>query len=203
VEEYGNRFVDEHLIGRWQTGAAEHGRRYDVCLFLSVDGNPAHDIASNVVTVLIDNVAPDARLSLTLAPGTECLHVTPGGTITGTFTAQDEHFAHYRFSLEPSGAAGGARPDPYAGWSIQSAVGPSPGVQTGILDPGVNRAFTLNTTGMRPCGYALILDVYDRSIVDGGSHSNWSRALGRLLPGVSSATWNRPLTATQSTDRLP
>jgi hypothetical protein len=175
-EEYGNRFVDGHLIGLWPTGALEHGKRYDVCLFLSTDGNPAHDIASNVVTVLIDNKEPDAQLSLTLAPGTECLHVDIGGSITGSFTATDEHFSEYVFTLEPSHAAHGAHPIPSAGYSIYHSVSPSPDIQTGIADPGVSQGFTLNTTGMSPCGYALILDVYDRTIVNGGTTVNKARA---------------------------
>ena len=56
------------------------------------------------------------------------------------------------------------------------SVSPALDIQTGILDPGIAQAFTLNTTGMSPCGYALILDVYDRTIVNGGSTVNWSRA---------------------------
>jgi len=45
-----------------------------------------------------------------------------------------------------------------------------------IADPGVppGTAFTLNTAGMAPCGYALILRVWDRTIVNSAYIGNYN-----------------------------
>jgi len=46
-----------------------------------------------------------------------------------------------------------------------------------ISDPGVvNETFTLNTSGMDPCGYSLTLNVWDRTNVNSGQTSNYNDA---------------------------
>jgi hypothetical protein len=59
-----------------------------------------------------------------------------------------------------------------------------------ISDPGVvNESFSLNTTGMSPCGYSLTLNVWDRSNVNSGETGNHNPAsIGFCLETASSAT---------------
>ena len=46
----------------------------------------------------------------------------------------------------------------------------------------VNEAFSIDTTGMSPCGYSLTLGVWDRTNVNSGQTNNYSPGVGWLLP---------------------
>lgn len=162
----GNQTVIGNVLGNWSTGAADTGNAYDVRVDLSVDGNPAHDIQSNVVTVLVNNQAPGASLTPSFG---ECGQLSPGGTINGVFTATATDFGGFGFQILPSGPANGVLPSPASGTSVK--LGGT------IADPGVtDLAFTLDTTGMEVCGYSLTLYVSDRTNVDNGLTSNTNSA---------------------------
>jgi hypothetical protein len=161
-----DHFVEGQLLGIWYTTAADSGNAYDLRVDLSVDGNPAHDIHSNVVTVLVNNESPTAILTPTFG---ECGKVAPGDTISGVFTATATDFGTFSFTILPPGPANGVLPSPASGVSVE--------LGGAIADPGVvNQAFTLNTTGMDPCGYSMTLNVWDRTNVNSGETSNYSPA---------------------------
>ncbi|HEX2029756.1 MAG TPA: hypothetical protein VHF25_17385 [Nitriliruptorales bacterium] len=162
-EDYApTHFVDGNLLMRWFTGAAEHGQSFDLRVDVSIDGNPANDVHSQVVTVRVDNQAPDVHLDIDLGTGVDCADFATGATFNGTFSATDEHFRRFWFQIEPSGPAHGVLPSPPSGHSIFVAGGT-------IADPGVvSSSYTLDTTGMDPCGYALILNVESRTNVNSG-----------------------------------
>ena len=164
-------FVEANLMGYWQTVAVDDGGLFDLRIDLSTDGNPAHDLHSNVVTVLIDNTPPVALLNMTI--GGQCGDFKKGDPIVGTFTATDIHFGGFSFEIEPSGPPNfpshGVLPVPPSGASVfyGGAIG----------DPGLAGAgYTINTAPMDPCGYALILHVSDRTNVDNGFHNNTAEA---------------------------
>jgi hypothetical protein len=54
-----------------------------------------------------------------------------------------------------------------------------------IADPGiVAGTYSLNTTGMKPCGYAMILRVFDRTNVNSGTSRNSAKdSVGFCLKG--------------------
>jgi hypothetical protein len=158
--DIGPQFVDGNYLLKWHTGSAENGKTYDLRLDVSIDGNPANDLNSEVVTIRIDNQAPVADLAFTMGMGVLCSKGSPGMILTGNFTASDENFGGYSFSIYPD--------DPSLNPKKQEV--PS-GVSTykggTIAGTGTTGdSFTLDTTGMLPCGYALILTVTDRTIVD-------------------------------------
>jgi hypothetical protein len=158
-----DHFVEGQLLGIWYTTAADTGNAYDLRVDLSVDGNPAHDIHSNVVTVLVNNESPTAILTPTFG---ECGKVAPGDTISGVFTATATDFGSFSFTILPPGPANGVLPSPASGVSVE--------LGGAIADPGVvNQAFTLNTAGMDPCGYSMTLNVWDRTNVNSGQTSNY------------------------------
>ena len=180
-EDYSpNHSILSDIVGRWFSTVGEDGQTFDLRIDLSTDGNPAHDVHSNVVTVLIDNTLPVAGLDIDLGAGVQCADFTSGVTFTGTYTATDVHFGGFQFEIEPSGPpndpAHGVLPAPPAGASTHygGAIG----------DPGVSGAtYTLNTAGNPPttgpmddCGYALILHVWDRTNVDSGARNNRNQA---------------------------
>ena len=155
--------VQDHLLGVWYSTAADTGFAYD--LRVDLYNAPAPDIQSNVVTVLINNAAPNAMLTPSFG---ECGQVAPGDTITGTFSATAIDFGSFSFTILPPGPANGVLPTPPAGVSIQ--LGGT------IADPGVSESFSIDTTGMDPCGYSLTLGVWDRTNVDSGATSNYNQA---------------------------
>jgi hypothetical protein len=171
--------VEGNIMMRWYSTLADDDVTYDFRIDLSSDGNPLDDVHSNIVTVLIDNTPPDASLLIDLGVGVQCADFAPGATFTGTFTGTDPHFGGFWFELEPSGPPN----NPTHGVLPSPASGASMFFGGGIADPGVGAGtYTLNTTGMDPCGYALILHVYDRTNVNsGGSYNYTQRSVGFCL----------------------
>jgi hypothetical protein len=161
-EDYApDHSVEGHILGRWFSTPAEDGQAFDLRIDLSVDGNPVNDTHSNVVTVLVDNTAPTVALDINLGAGVICADFNPGETFNGHFTALDSHFKAYSFVIRPTVPAHGVLPTPSAG------------AYPAIADPGVASVpYTLNTTGMDPCGYSLTLQVSDRTNRDSGSGNN-------------------------------
>jgi hypothetical protein len=170
-EDYSsNHSVEGNIMLRWFSGAAEDGLTFDLRIDLSVDGNPAHDVHSNVVSVLVDNTAPVALLDIDLGGGVECADFDPGTVFTGQYTATDIHFKEFSFVIRPPGPANGVLPTPPSGLSSVYAGGT-------IADPGVTGGtYTLDTGPMDPCGYALTLQVWDRTNVDSGAGNNYNEA---------------------------
>jgi hypothetical protein len=169
-EDYApNHSVESNIMGRWFSTAADDGQAFELRIDLSVDGNPLNDVHSNVVAALVDNTDPEVELDIDLGAGVQCADFGTGATFTGTYTASDDHFRRFAFEIQPSGPANGVLPAPASGTS--TAYGGA------ILDPGVTGAtYTLDTTGMDPCGYALILHVWDRTNVNSGAGNNYDNA---------------------------
>jgi hypothetical protein len=170
-EDYSSTHsVEGNVMMRWYSTAADDGLAFDVRIDMSVDGNPAHDVHSNVVTALIDNTPPTAQLDINLGGGVECADFAPGAIFTGTYTATDLHFKEFAFVIRPAGPAHGVLPSPASGLSTAYVGGT-------IADPGVAAgAYTMNTAGMDPCGYALTLQVWDRTNVNSGQGNNYNEA---------------------------
>lgn len=163
-EDYAsNHFIDGNILMRWFTGALEDGKSFDLRVDLSVDGNPANDIHSDMVTILVDNTRPDVDLDIDLGTGVDCADFDVGAIFTGSYTATDTHFRNFRFEILPSGPAGGVLPVPPSGRSNHLVGGTIP-------DPGVaGGTYTLNTAGMQPCGYSLTIHASDRTNVNSGT----------------------------------
>ncbi len=94
--------------------------------------------------------------------GGDCADFTVGGTISGRFVARDIHLGAYSLTTTPVSLTP-PNPSPSSGL-----------VQTAPALPAPSGAgWTLNTTGMQACGYVIVLQVWDRSIVGSypGSHN--------------------------------
>lgn len=160
-----DHFVQSNILSKWFSTLAEDNNAFDLRLQLQVDANPDNDLNSNVVTILVDNTAPEANLKIDLGTGVDCADFDLNATFTGRYTARDLHFGGFSFVIRPQGPAHGVLPVPAAG-SYPSI--PDPGVINGI--------YTLNTTGMDACGYALTLEVRDRTNVNSGQANNTNEA---------------------------
>ncbi|PWB78327.1 MAG: hypothetical protein C3F08_08745 [Candidatus Methylomirabilota bacterium] len=116
--------------------------------------------------VQTDNTAPSIvtsppTLDIHIESGGDCKDFMVGTVIKGRFVARDSHFGYYSLVTLPASMSPNA-PVPSSG---TSQTAPAPG-----------DAWSVDTTGMSPCGYAILLEVWDRSIIDShpGSH-NYNR----------------------------
>jgi hypothetical protein len=182
-EDYSwSHAIETDLMGVWFSTAADDGQTFDLRIDLSVDGDPDHDVHSNVVTVLVDNTAPEVALDINVGIGVQCAHFKPAETFSGHYKATDAHFLQFQFEIQPAGPPNnpphGVLPSPASGSSVFYGGA--------IADPGVAAGtYTLNT-GLNPgppptgpmdsCGYALILHVWDRTNVNSGGGRNYNKA---------------------------
>jgi hypothetical protein len=144
---------------------------------------------SNVVAVRLDNAAPTGGASDAVRPyltittgGGACADFTIGDVISGNYEVADEHFGTLRFSILPDQIGG----IPTGGSYTAPAPFPGPGqmplvrVYSPIAPPGVPNAgeagmWSLDTTGMPRCGYVILLETWDRTIVNSGSVGLYNR----------------------------
>lgn len=161
-----NHYVEGNILAIWQTGALEHGKKYDLRIDIKDPGNPLVDIQSNVETVEIDNGVPTLTLDFTTLAG-DCAHFGEGAVFTGNFSVNDPHFGGFSFEILPPIPANGVLPSPASGASTY--------LGGAIPDPGISSTFTLNTAGMKACGYALVLHATDRTNVNSGQTHNYNK----------------------------
>lgn len=113
--------------------------------------------------IQLDNTAPSTvtsppTLDIHIDSGGDCKDFTVGIVVNGRFVARDAHFGHYDLVTLPASMSPNS-PTPSSG-NLQTA--PAPG------DP-----WSLNTAGMSPCGYVVVLKAWDRSVVNShpGAHN--------------------------------
>ena len=101
--------------------------------------------------VQLDNTYPTASISI-ISGGGSCGDFKIGDTITGDYSASDNEALNYvAFGLEPF---------PKTITHVVTSP-PSPTFQDGT--------WSLDTSGLDPCGYVVRLDAVDRTIVNSGS----------------------------------
>lgn len=115
-------------------------------------------------TIQLDNTWPDASITITSGTG-DCGKFPLDSLITGTFVARDDNLGSYSLAVEPAvNDPGEAIPSPSSGL-VNTAVAPGNG-------------WSLDTTGMRSCGYIIRMVAVDRTIVD-------SQSVGHQSPDSS------------------
>ena len=167
------QFVESNILSVWFSTSADDDVRFDLRVDVKVDADPANDIHSNAVTVLVDNTGPEAELEIDLGGGVECADFFRGDTFTGTYTASDLHFQSFLFIIRPQGPANGVLPEPASGTrGLPLAPGEPPVSDTGIT----GGTYSLDTTDMAACGYALTIMVSDRTNVNSGQSNHTNEA---------------------------
>jgi hypothetical protein len=111
--------------------------------------------------IQLDNTPPDASITITTGTG-DCGKFPPGTLLAGSFVATDLYLGSYSLGVAPAvNAPGVGVPSPSSGL-VNTA--PAPG----------GDGWTLDTTGMEPCGYIIQVVAVDRAIVNSqsvGHHS--------------------------------
>jgi hypothetical protein len=100
----------------------------------------------------LDNLGPEADLQIETGVG-DCGKFTAGVALAGHFVARDLYFGSFSLGVKP----------PINGPGIGVPVPQSGTLQT-VAAPG--DAWTLDTTGMQPCGYIIELVAADRAILN-------------------------------------
>lgn len=102
--------------------------------------------------IQLDNTAPEVDIAITSGTG-DCGKFGPGTVMSGNFVARDDYLGGYSLGVEP------ATNPPGIGVPV-----PSSGLVQTAAAPG--NAWSLDTTGMKPCGYVLRVVATDRAIVN-------------------------------------
>ena len=147
------------------------------------------DMADNVLAstpwyhIQLDNTAPTAlplmppTLDVRIDPivGGDCSDIDEGTTITGTFVARDIHFGHFQLTTLPNTASTPSN-NPTTPVLSTSESAPYPSGSPWSLNTGA-------PVNMEPCGYVVLLEVWDRSIVGSvsGQHNSNRTSVGFCL----------------------
>ena len=166
------KFVEGFVLAKWVTGATMKGLweiRMEAYDPVTNNTYPAlnADSTSQVIKVYLDNERPKADVKITgyqrgadptIHPGTDCGKFLVGDVIHGTYEVTDEHFNQLSLAVHPSG----------------NAVSPNARSYPIVPTGGESGSWTLDTTGMKACGYIIRLWSEDRAIVNSGS-IGWER----------------------------
>jgi len=168
------RYVAGRVLGKWVTGASMSGK-WEIRLEADIGGGTIvqggtiscpDGSTRSMVRLRLDNVRPDPGVAITSmisgsgstpVPAGDCGKFKISSTINGDYSVADKHFGALTLTVRPSGPAHGA------------TVSPSYRAYSTVPTTGESGTWSLNTTGMDPCGYIVHLWVRDRTIVNSGS----------------------------------
>lgn len=139
-----------NLLAQWSTSG-------DAKWYVRLSTYDAGGVLQGMDThaIQLDNTWPEASIDITIGAG-NCGKFQSGTVLSGNFVARDDYFGSYSLGVEPAiNDPGEAIPNPGSG-----------NVQT-VAAPG--NSWTLDTTGMSPCGYVIRVVASDRAIVNSQS----------------------------------
>jgi hypothetical protein len=114
--------------------------------------------------ILIENTEPSVDIHIDGLG--DCKDFVEGSTITGKFVARDTHFGSFELSTLPHNATTPSNnPTTTTSTTMQTAVAPGD-------------KWELNTDApekMKPCGYVVLVEARDRSILNSASQGNYNR----------------------------
>lgn len=114
--------------------------------------------------ILLDNTAPTVDIHIDGLG--DCKDFAVDSTITGMFVARDLHLGSFQLSTLPNTAT----------TPSNAPTSPTPSTMQTAVSPGDN--WSLNTKApvlMKPCGYVVLVEAWDRSILNSASQGNYSR----------------------------
>ena len=154
----------ELILARWFTpGGDESKWRITLQLYDPAD-NPVGAPVSHVIQLKNTGIK-DARIHIDPVSGGDCHKFVIGDPVDGHFTAVDDYLGAWSLSVLPFAAPGltptsGNVSTPTAPADIPF---PLPGV---FFPPPGGSPWHIDTTGMQPCGYVVLLQVSDRAIIN-------------------------------------
>ena len=122
--------------------------------------------------IFVTEYRPQVSITLT-APSGDCGDVVVGDTIHGAYSVTDEFFSSVTVALVPITIMGVPQPENAVILS-NANVGTSEVVYDGTNTAGTSGTFTLDTTGMTPCGYTILLQAWDRALVSSSCSGHYN-----------------------------
>ncbi|MGH9361736.1 MAG: hypothetical protein ACRD2T_07445, partial [Thermoanaerobaculia bacterium] len=110
---------------------------------------------------------PQVELHIT-SPSGDCGDVVVGDTITGTYDVNDHFFGTLGLGLVPITVGGVPQP-------INPVVPSGPTFYPAAGTSGTSGTWTLETEGMTPCGYTIVLHSWDRALVANACHGHYNQ----------------------------
>ncbi len=153
----------DSLLGEWDTGGDD---LWQITLQIAdLADNPIPGSVPDTHLIQLDNTAPQAVVHLD--NNLDCSRFVVGAKLQGHYVAYDANFGSFSLGTEP----------------FSGPVTPSSGNAPTAALPSSGDAWSLDTTGMTPCGYVAVLVVADRSIVNSspGNHNFASSSVGFCL----------------------
>ena len=155
--------VSGNVLAKWQTAGKPNGL-WQIKMDVFDPSTSTFFPAVNTATILLDNVAPSPAITITTGGGS-CGDFFVGDEISGNYSVSDLHFYELSLGLLPGGGTFTAPVPLPRFWT-------DPGAST-LGDTGT---WTLDTTGLPPCGYVVVLNAWDRTIVNSGFIGNYNDA---------------------------
>jgi hypothetical protein len=122
---------------------------------LSTYDGAGNFIGQDTQLIQLDNTGPEAKITITTGPG-DCGKFPVGTQLSGKFVARDTYLSSYSLGVAPAvNPPGVGVPSPSSGL-VNTAVAPGD-------------TWSLDTTGMRACGYVISVVATDRAIVNSQS----------------------------------
>jgi len=117
-------------------------------------------VGTDTHLIQLDNTGPDASITITTGTG-DCGKFPIGTLLSGSFVARDDYLGSYSLGVEPVvNPPGVGVPSPNSGF-VNTL--PAPG-----------DAWSLDTTGMKSCGYVIRVVAVDRAIVNSQSVGHYT-----------------------------
>ena len=150
----------DQVLAQWTPGGDD---LWEIRLEMTTMGGP---VFTSWYSIQLDNTAPrrkpptppfeppEVTCEIHIDSGGDCKDFSPGSLITGHFTARDAHFGAFSLTTLPTSML---PPNPTTPTTATS--------QTATYASGGD-PWTLDTSNMKPCGYVVLLQVWDRTIVD-------------------------------------
>ncbi len=143
-----------NLLAQWNTAGDE---LWQVRLTV-FDGGGVQQGSPDGHVLQLDNTGPEASIEITSGPGS-CGKFASGTVLSGTVVARDTFLASYAIGVEPDvNDPGEAIPVPSQGF-VNTVPAPGDG-------------WTLDTAGMRACGYVIRVVASDRAILNNGGNGH-------------------------------
>lgn len=120
----------------------------------------------------VEEFRPQVNITLT-SPSGDCGDVQVDDTITGSYSVTDHFFSVVTIALVPITVMGVPQPENAVVLSNANS-GVSSVVYDGTNTAGTSGTFTLNTTGMTPCGYTIRLQAWDRALVSSSCSGHYN-----------------------------
>ena len=181
-ESADGQLVDPRQIAWFVAGGLPEGNYTIEIDGFAWDGSMYQPMAPQSKTFYVYNGyipggnAPQCTLNLTSAA--DCGNITVGQTITGEYSVTDEFFGIVTVAMTP-----------LSGITMPTVIlsnfndGPESVVYDGTNTAGTSGTFTIDTSGLPPCGYTIQLQAWDRALANSCEGPNCTGHYGQAAQG--------------------